>query len=147
MLKTLGCMLLIFFTLAGCGSPAYINQASAYLKQGDCASALRTVENSGEWAGRRYYRVASIYSDCYHDQAKTIQWATLSARYDDQQARDYLARVGAPIPRPDLYQNGRDSAAADAIVAFGNGFSEATKRPVSCTSKAMPSGTVWTDCK
>lgn len=145
MLKVLGCILLIFAT--GCGTPAYVDQASYYAKQGDCQSALRTIEGSGEWAGRRHYMVAGIYANCYRNQAQAVQWATLSARYDVQAARDYLARVGAPIPRPDLYQNGREFTAADGALAFTTGFNKSMKGPaVSCTSKAMPSGSVWTDC-
>ena len=108
-------VLTITISLAACGTPAYVAQTDQYVRQGNCDAALQTVENSGETPGRKSYMIAGVYANCQRNQAKAIEWATLSARYDIQAARDYLARVGAPIPSPDLAPNNDNSAASDAL--------------------------------
>jgi len=94
-------------SLSGCGTPSYIVKADQYAKQGNCPAALYVIDNSGMWLGDKYYMMAGVYETCFHNRVEAIKWATLSARYDVQQAKDFLARAGAPIPNADIYKNGK----------------------------------------
>ena len=137
---------LLSASLFGC-STSYELNADEYLRRGDCNSAVREYENSTMWMGERAYRIAAIYGGCAKDRANAIKWATLSARYDEQRARDYLVKLGAPIPSPDLYRNGTGSsnAVADGIKAFGDGLSESMKT-TKCTSRVW-AGSIETTCR
>lgn len=93
----------IFSLISGCGSPSYMINSQAFEKQGDCDSAVSEYENSDMWMGDRAWYIGVIYARCANDRENAIKWLTLSARYNNQSARDILVRLGAPVPSNDLY--------------------------------------------
>lgn len=135
--------------LAGCASaPSYRQQSAQLADQGDCAGARAAIERSGDSPGNKAYGIAGMYELCDRDRAKAVYYATISARYGVQAARDFLVRTGYRVPTADLAS--REPDYPTGLEAFNQGLSEAQanrKRSGRCDSVRNADGSVTTKCR
>lgn len=92
--------------LTGCMAAAVqstLAKASQASKEGRCEDAREYATRAFPTdPGMRATAVGAIYADCDRAMPEAVRYWQLGARYGDSSAREYLARVGAPIPQPDL---------------------------------------------
>lgn len=142
--------------LAGCStSPSYRDTASQQMAVRNCSGAAATIQASGDSPGNKAYGMAGVHEHCTRNRQQAIHWATISARYGVQPARDYLASIGARVPSADLV-SAPEYSSADALATFvgaaADSYADAQKRrnsgrEMNCESVRNAEGTVSTKCK
>lgn len=127
--KTVLIIAFAFLTMtSGCATQLG-NGVTAY-NQGQYQTALNSFNacaNEGDsdcmnWIGVMYQRGQVTSDDPARD---AIYWYTLSARYGNQYAKQNLARLGAPIPSPDLAPAPPSPAAMEAYGELGRAIGTA----------------------
>jgi hypothetical protein len=98
-------MVALFF-LGACASGAEeARNVEALSDSGQCAAADAGANRlANQDFGAAAYLHAEIASNCRHDQAMTLGYLNLSARYGNEAAQLALTKMGRPVPPADLME-------------------------------------------
>jgi len=146
-------VLLLSVALAGCATN-HVNTGLEALNRGDLNTAEAHFNEGARLGEPMAYNNLGVVAERRGHMEAAVTYYTLAARYGVPLAVSNLARLGRPVPQPDLAnaraQRQASSAAETAatmqiIRALQPPPAPAPRAPVNCTSRRV-GNTVQTDC-
>lgn len=145
-------LLLLAALLAGCAT--HNQDGINALNRGDLSTAERLFSQGASQGDPMSLNNLGVVYERRGDRAMAISYYTLSARWGVPLAAQNLARLGAPVPSPDLamardQRNAAQSAATADFIRAINPPPRPLSPPtdVSCTSYRTANNTVQTTCR
>lgn len=127
--------------LAGCAtSAAWEDLARQQMAAGQCNAARATVYANQADPGAQAGEIGAVFAECDRNMAEAVRFWTISARYGNGFAQQTLAKLGKPVPAPDLQQ----AQGPGAVESFMQGYNQGRTRQPHIGS---PSGSATCDAR
>lgn len=129
------CALSAALLLVGCASDGrQAKMVEAEAAQGRCAQADALADRAAD-AGLRSYEHYYVAAVCRKNGDGGLGYLNLSARFGNSAAQSELARLGRPVPTPDLAAIAAREAEANGAIAAAalTGIAGAFRAPVTTT--------------